>query len=271
MKKNLVFCLLSTIIVFSVSSCSSGEMKTQAENYSTEVYLDGDSAKGIFKIDMSIELPVKYKNKKTLSNIKHHLLAILFGEEYIDVPEDTILELFAIELGIDYVNNNTVAARQLSDESSYKFDAHFSYKGETLPSNKNIYSYCLTQNSFDGGVHEFSNKFLFNFSLIDGALITENDIFVNGFEKELTKLIKIRLAEEYEELFKNNLNESEFWEDEIHPNGNFYLDQTSIDYAFDPSEIAPHYVGDIYVSLPIESIKHLIKKNKLTEIYFEKN
>jgi hypothetical protein len=243
-------------------------MKTQTKSYSTEIYLNGDSTKGVFKIDMNVELPTRYRNEKILNNIKCNLLTILFGGEYVDVPEDTILELFAIELGVDYMNNNIAALRRLSDKSSYKFDAYFSYKGETLPSNRNIYSYCLTQHSFDGGAHESSSRFLFNFSLTDGSLIAESDIFIDGFEKELTRLIKKRLAEEYEELFKNNLNESEFWEDEIHPNGNFYLDQESIDYAFDPSEIAPHYVGDIYVSLPIELIKHLMNKNELTKSYF---
>lgn len=269
MKVKLLFCLLCFFILGFLSSCSPG-IKTQTETYSTEIYLDGDSSKGVFSVEMSVELPIRYKNKKVLNAVKNNLITLLFGEEFIEIPYESILELFAIELGIDYLSNNTAMIRKLSANlPNYKFDSNFSYKGETLRCNKNIYSYCLTQHSFDGGAYELSNRFLFNFSLLDGSLIAEKDVFVDGFESNLAEIIKNRLFEEYEELIENNLDESEFWTDEIFPNGNFYLNQESIDYAFDPSEIAPHYIGDIYISLPIEKIKHLLKDNTLTKIYLQ--
>jgi hypothetical protein len=59
------------------------------------------------------------------------------------------------------------------------------------------------------------------------------------------------------------LDDTDFWTDSIKPNGNFYITDESINYIFNPYEIAPYYMGITEVSLPYDRLEDLLKPNSL--------
>jgi hypothetical protein len=66
------------------------------------------------------------------------------------------------------------------------------------------------------------------------------------------------------------LEDTDYWTDSIKPNGNFYITDESINYVFNPYEIAPYYMGQTEVSLPFSMIKGLLKPNSIIAYLVEK-
>ena len=86
------------------------------------------------------------------------------------------------------------------------------------------------------------------FDIKTGEQLTEEDIFGQGFERKVGKL----LDEKAKALRAEGLlpEENEFYNDwYIEPNGNFALTDSSIIYTFNPYEIAPYCYGIIDIEI----------------------
>lgn len=128
-----------------------------------------------------------------------------------------------------------------------------------------------------GGAHGLETRNFYNFDLKTGKLITENDLFKADYKSKLAELIKVRIVEESKEYKdeKNSepvtsLEDTDFWTDSIKSNGNFYITDESINYVFNPYEIAPYYMGQTEVSLPFNRLKDLLKTNNIITYLVEK-
>ena len=104
----------------------------------------------------------------------------------------------------------------------------------------------------------------------------DKDIFKDGSTKAIAELIKILIVEESKVTTEagtpqiDNLDDTDFWTDSIKPNSNFYITDESINYVFNPYEIAPYYIGQTEVTLTFERIKDLLKPNSPIAYLVEK-
>jgi hypothetical protein len=113
-----------------------------------------------------------------------------------------------------------------------------------------------------GGAHGLETRNYYNFNLTTGKLITEKDLYIDNYKSALTQLIKKRIVEESTEIKTlADLEESIFWTDSIKPNGNFYITDESINYVFNPYEIAPYAFGETEITLTFDRIKSILKPN----------
>ena len=129
---------------------------------------------------------------------------------------------------------------------------------------RNLVSYTVKFENYTGGAH---GSHSFNNHVIDlntGNKVKEQDIFVENFEDELSKILVDHIAK------LNNVSEAKkleeigfFSVDEIYPNGNFLIDETGITYTFNEYEIAAYVVGTINVHIPFDDIKYLLKADGL--------
>jgi Protein of unknown function (DUF3298) len=264
MKKNNILLLTSVLLTLSFSSCTQKTIKTEEKDFIKKFYLSKDTAKGALSVDLEIELPVSFHNKAVLDSIRSTIIANLFGKEYIHHHNDSIVGLFASELSREYIENNAPLLNQLDSGSVYSFNNEHNVEGFALLTDENIFTYGIDRNVYMGGAHNLETRNYYNFDLKTGKLITEKDIFVNNYQSALTKLIKRRIIEESEDINSmEELDESVFWTDSIKPNGNFYITDESINYVFNPYEIAPYAYGDTEVTLPFSYIKNLLKPNSV--------
>ena len=67
-----------------------------------------------------------------------------------------------------------------------------------------------------------------------------------------------------------NLEDTDFWTDAIKPNGNFYITDESINYVFNPYEIAPYYMGQTEVTIPFARIRNILKPNSIVQYLVDK-
>jgi hypothetical protein len=274
MKKQSILLVISILTAIIFISCTQKTIKTEEKDFTQKYYLSTDTAEGALSVDIHVEIPVAFAQKNVFDSIRTTIISTVFGEQFVSHATDSIVQLFAATLHEEYKANNEPLINELDSTSSYSFNNEHTVEGFSLLSDKNIYSYGIDRYVYMGGAHGLSNRIYFNFDLKTGRKILENDLFVKGYEKSLTELIKKRIIEESKE---NNdtepiidLEDTDFWIDSIKPNGNFYITDESINYVFNPYEIAPYYMGQTEVSLPFSRIKKMLKSTSIIAYLVEK-
>jgi hypothetical protein len=88
-------------------------------------------------------------------------------------------------------------------------------------------------------------------------------------------MVKVRIVEQSFEDKSNepilSLNDTDFWVEAIKPNGNFYITDESINYVYNPYEIAPYYMGQTEVVLPFYRLIDILKPNNVISYLIEKD
>ncbi len=260
--KTLFICIL-LILVF--NSCKKNIVELTENNYTTRQFLSSDTTLGAIKIFIETEIPSKFKSKPVLDSIRTVIIRSLYGKDFLKYSNDSLAEKFAHELITDYKLTNLPMLEKLSKKNSYSFNFEHELHGFSLLSNKELFSYGISRYIYMGGAHSLSTRIFFNFELKTGKLLKENDIFIENYEKKIVDLIKLRIVEQSREdstiIPITNLDETDYWLDAIRPNGNFYITESSINYVFNPYEIAPYSLGETEIILPFERLQDILKKN----------
>ena len=275
MKRQSTLLFLSILSSFLFFSCIHRTIKTEEKDFSKRYYLTKDTAKGSLNVEIEVEIPVAYSDKKVLDSIRATVISNVFGETYVSHTYDSIVQLFTADLNADYIDNNLQLVNQLDSGSAYSFNNEHIVSGFSLLSDKNIYAYGIKRYVYMGGAHDLETSNYLNFNLKTGKLITEKDLFIDNYKSALSELIKKRIVEESKETAEKdpilNLENTAYWTDKIIPNGNFYITDESINYVFNPFEIAPESLGETEVTLPFERLKGLLKPNNLITYLIEKH
>lgn len=86
-------------------------------------------------------------------------------------------------------------------------------------------------------------------------LLSEGDLFVEGYQPELTRLLRKYLAREQKENKDLEMVEAA----DVEPNDNFALSDKGITYHFNPYDAAPYAVGHIEIFIPYEELAGIAK------------
>lgn len=276
MKRHSILLSFSVLAILIFNSCKQKTIKTEEKDYNKRCYLTNDTSKGALNMDIHVEIPVDFADKMVLDSIRAKLISNLFGDEFIHHSNDSLLLLFTNSLQADYKENNAPLINSLDSTSTYSFNNEHTLEGFSLLNDKRIYSYGIDRYVFMGGAHGLNNRNYFNFNLANGKLITEKDLFVSNYKVLISDLIKKLIIEESRnEKGKDadpilNLEDTDFWVEAIKPNGNFYITDESINYVFNPYEIAPYYMGQTEVTIPFQRLKSILKPNSIIQYLVDK-
>lgn len=261
-KTKILFTSILTVIFF--VSCKQKTIMTTENSHSEIYYLAADTAKGSLHLNLMVELPACYHNEIILDSIRNTLITNLFGSDYLQFGNDSILKIFAASLINEYKITNEPLLEQLDSTAFYSFFNEHNLEGFSLLNDQNIYSYGINRYVFMGGAHGLTTLNYFNFDLKNGKQIKESDLFKVGFEETLTSLLKTRIVEQSNEDPNVetiiSLDDTDYWVDAIKPNSNFYITDESINYVFNPYEIAPYYMGITEVVIPFDRLKDMLNK-----------
>ena len=277
MKKQNILVLLSILAPILFFSCTQKTIKTEEKDLVKKYFLSNDTAKGALSIDIEVEIPLAFTNKDVLKSIRGNIITNLFGNEYITHSNDSLVQLFAKNLFADYKENNEPLLTVMDSANRYSFNNEHVVSGFSLLSDKKIYVYGIERYIYMGGAHGLETRNYFNFDLKTGNIITEKDLFNSNYQAELSEIIKKRIVEESKEMKETketepilSLEDTDFWADSIKPNGNFYITDESINFVFNPYEIAPYYMGQTEVSIPFNRLKNILKPNNIIAYLVEK-
>ena len=274
MKKTNIILAFSILSVIFFVSCKQKTIKTIDKNHTERYFLSSDTTKGAMSIDISVQIPVGYDNEVVLDSIRKEIFVNLFGNEYATVDYDSVIQKFTSNIVAEYKLNNEPLLEKLDSTSLYSFNNEHTLEGFSLLNDEKIYSYGINRYIFMGGAHGLSTLNYLVFDLKTGKRITEKDLFVQNYPKLLSELIKKRIVEQSKEDENSepilDLDDSVYWVDAIKPNGNFYITDESVNYVFNPFEIAPSYVGQTEVVIPFERLKEIFKPNNVISYLINK-
>jgi len=266
--------IILSLAVLALSSCRQKTIRTIEKSDIERYYLASDTSKGALSIELNVEIPVCFDSQKVLDSIRNNIVSNLFGLEYIQIENDSLVQKFTSDLKKEYKLTNEPILNEMDEKSLYSFNNEHILDGFSLLNDEHIYSYGINRYVFMGGAHGLNTINYFNFNLKNGKQITESDLFMKNSTKKLTELIKKRIVEqslEDESLEPiKNLEKTDFWTDAIKPNGNFYITDESLNYVFNPYEIGPYYLGITEVRLPYERLKSILKPNSIISYLIKK-
>ncbi|HLP04642.1 MAG TPA: RsiV family protein [Paludibacter sp.] len=274
MRKQSILFVLSILIAPVFFSCTHKTIKTEELDVAKRCFLTKDTSQGSLSIDIQVEIPTAFVNKSILDSIRSTIISNLFGQNYVKYPNDSLIQHFVKDICADYTENNKPLVNLLDSGSMYSFNNEHTLSGFSLLSDKNIYVYGIERYVYMGGAHGLETRNYFNFNLKTGALITEKDLFKDGYMAALSELIKQRIVEESKDSAEKepilDLEDTDYWTDSIKPNGNFYITDEGINYVFNPYQIAPYSLGETEVTLPFDRLKNILKVNNPINYLIEK-
>jgi hypothetical protein len=239
-------------------------VQTELISVTDKQYLTADTTRGAISIDISIEFPVFYQNDEVLQKISNQIFVNLFGKKAENISPDSLLKHYVGELKAEYLDYNSEFVSKIKPGNKVAFNNFVIIEGFSLLSDENIYAYGISREIDLGGNYPARTNYYFNFNLKNGNIIRESDIFIEGYEQELTELIRkkiIELSKTEEEIPEiKSFEDTEYILEAIKPNGNFYINDEGICYLFNPYEIAPvYYMQGAEICLLYPEIKHLMK------------
>jgi len=271
MNKKISLLTISILLIISLAAFFIFRPKAP-KNVTTDItaitdkqYLTEDTTRGALSIELSVEIPTEFQNKEILDKIRSRIFLYLVGEQNIITPEDSILPAFVKAMKADYISNNAFVVEKLSKTGLLVLNNSFYMEGFSLLNDEHIFSYGILRDVDFGGNHPTRSRFFYNFDLSTGELITEDLIFREGYEAELTAMLRSeiqRISLENDDMpVFDSFDDTLYNIEAIRPNGNFYINDEAICYVFNPYEIAPmNYSYETEVILSYEKIKSFMKE-----------
>lgn len=240
--------ILFILLVITLVGCSSEKDDLfETKSYSCEIVNKELNLQ--FEFTGEIELPTT-KMGDSHKLLQESIISALFGSEFADYSTKKVLRVYAdssfTEYEKVYEEIYDHAECTIDNAQICNFETHV--KGWVLYCDSNILSYQRELYTYAGGAHGMNTKTNYVFDIKTGKRLTEEDIFGQGFERKIGKL----LDEKANTLRSKSIlpTEDEFYNDwYIEPNGNFALTDSSIIYTFNPYEIAPYCFGIIDIEI----------------------
>ena len=261
MKKILVF----GMVVLALMGCSklTNRNGVQTKEYTYEEYYPlAEGRVDSLYVSIALDFPVAVPNKEVLPVIQQSIKSELFGDAYQDMEIQQAIEAYTAMLKTEYKQNNLPLIAEGAHEEL--LDAIFSEQqiitSMVMDVHKGILSYAVERYVFMGGAHGSNYRVFYNFDLSNGQMLHEQDLFSAGYEEPLTELLLKNMVEQNDDFqLIEDLKEYGYNVDEIHPNDNFFLTDSSLVYVFGQYEIAPYALGETEIAISYDQLRELLK------------
>lgn len=150
----------------------------------------------------------------------------------------------------DVVSNFPNYSNSWTDEKEMK----------VLYSDADVASFSLSEQAYTGGAHGLSTVLYYNFDLQNGRQLTLADLFVPGYEEELTRIGETQFRKMKQLSAGETLSSAGFWfgNDRFKLNDNFAITKAGIAFYYNNYEIAPYAMGPTELLLTYQDLKTII-------------
>jgi len=299
MFKNITFIPLFLIPVFIFSACNTKKSNIPQDNdvvfdtlyLSQQMFLDNDPSKSSCNLEIRLVYPVASKkmNIDTLTNL---WTSCIFGQSntgislqqaaksYIDTyfqryrqdAENFRENRFDKDPLSALTDSSYSTLEEEADKLRSEFYSYYETLTDTVTYNQNdLISLQVRSVSNKGGSESYETFRNFVIDLKTGNILSEKDIFIEGYEPQLRRIIINKLLKQNG---VNDISELEqlgyFGVNEIVPNRNFLVDAKGITFIFNKGEYSAYLISAPVIFIPYEEIRHLLRENttvwKLAEI-----
>ena len=244
-----------------------------AETY----YLNSDQKQPSCNLQVDFVYPKQYKDEKILAKMQVLFIDKVLGREYLDLDPEAALQAYKdnyikefkqFETQIEKENHSQFC--ELDHDHDHEHEAeeandlsyYLKIKNSISFNKNNIVSLLVNVNLYTGGAHGSHTVNCSVFDLDKGAIITEQQIFMEDYENQLASIIVDKIVKANELKNPQQLEDNGYISPEdIVSNNNFVIDEKGITYYFNEYEIAAYVVGMTEVFIPYKELVSLLKKD----------
>ncbi len=251
------------VLVLSLAACSAKQtIETEQISYGRSYCLT-DACNDSITLQFEIEFPTVLAVDTALTNIQKDLITRLFGPEYSSLSLENAIEKYVSLSYNEYIANNRAFAERLDDDEDREGDIlseQQSMRGRVVATDNNILTYEVEQYVYMGGAHGINTRYFYNYDMQTGNLIKETDVFKDGYNESLTRIMRQTLIDQSETFSSmQDFIDAGYEFDSIRPNGNFAFTEDAVIYLFNPYEIAPYVYGETEIVMDKSLIKDLLR------------
>lgn len=250
--KNLLL-VAALILGFIACHHSPTEIEEQHEiEYDTLTFADttGIDSTHSYLWDISVVLP-KAGQSAALDSIRRQIITLVFSQE--DRKTYTINAQEAMDAYIEYTTRHHHDADCQDFMPDFEEMKHLSL----LSATDTTLTFSFEEMFFLGGAHPSSMILYWVFDLRTGHLMTDEDLWRNGTEKQVNRLLMKALQRHIDQ--DPYLTIEDFWTEQLAPNNNFYLSNDTLYYTFNTYEIAAYACGNHTLAIPIKEAQLYMK------------
>ena len=244
-------------------------------------HLRNDSANPSCELNVQLVFPIesgKSDLKKLQQLFIHETLGQIFENltpyEAVDQYVENFIKNYEADARIfdeemiELENHPTLIPQTKDEEHENELQSNIFYTYYESLSNKihfnqsNLLSFQVNQSNNKGEAATYSSFNNFVINLKTGSLVTENDIFVPGYDVALQQLFANSLMQQNEVKSISDLEDlGYFGIQEIMPNRNFLINNEGITYTFNKGEYSAYPLSAPEVVIPFNELKMLLKPN----------
>ena len=194
----------------------------------------------------------------------------ILQKRLLDMEELTMqqaVDSFANTYAVTYVRNLLPIYNQDRADSTKRswYEYHYVITSEAHQGSKSTMAFIATIDYFEGGAYGVNQRITMNFDVKTGRLLELNDIFVPGYESQLSAVLQKALSEK---VGANNLtalrSKGYLVGMKMYPSSNFILGDETITFIYNPSEITPHTMGETELVIPLSSLTQILRKETMS-------
>ena len=209
--------------------------------------------------------PISYENQEVLEKVAREIAFYVMGEEdtYITMPANEALESYATSYFANY-EKETKSKLELWNKVNGRDIFSYNYNIETkvVYNEANLISYQIATSEGAGkdSIKIVNTKNIV-LDLANGALLSENDLFVEDYSERLNQLLIQQLLKDTKADSIEVLHEKGYWGiTDIAANNNFFVTWDGITYTFNPDEYADAKLGTLKIFIDFDDLLPIIKE-----------
>ena len=194
--------------------------------------------------------------------INHTVVEHLFHMQEVSVK--SAVDRFAEDFTQTYRQTMLPLYNQDRNDTTKRswYDFHYIISTETQKGSQKTVAYIATVDYYEGGAHGTNQQEIMNFEAKTGRLLTLQDIFIDGSEEELNKILLDALIESKGVSSLSDLKQKGYLVSvDIYAPHNFIIGEETITFIYNPSEIAPHTEGATQLIIPYTALEKILKNS----------
>lgn len=218
-------------------------------------------------IEMAILTPVVSTNAVLSDSMKKVILEKFMKRPVRSLNPDLNLNTLKEAYYDKYISANEALYNNKSGGPSLEWESlEFMH---VLFNDKHFLTFYIISYAFTGGAHGLETEDFYVADLNTGKIIGLNDVFTDGYERELAAMITQKFKNLNSLKTGQQLTKAGFFTDEVKPNDNFYLTSEGIGFFYNHYEIAPYASSPNNCFLRFNELKTMIKQDGILRTFLQ--
>ena len=254
---------LFTIVFFLLMGCGSTDESTKFEVATADKTVNLAAHEGAPTCNVHLEISYATEENGHKAEIINNIIEKRLLNLQ-DMPIQQAADSFATLYTANYQNNLLPLYNQDqgNENKTAWYNYHYIIKTSTEQGHNGATVYHVYLDYYEGGAHGNSQHLTMNFEQSTGRQLMLSDIFVPGYERQLSAILQKALCEYIgvgsiielkNQGFLHSMN--------MFPSENFIIGEEAITFIYNPYEIAPYEKGSIDLTIAYSNLNNILTKN----------